>query len=275
MIQFPLNLRKSELKEDFAWSQGSLWLSLDRFERFWPAVGLTLSNAEAVKAAVREMLRVQYAIKAADRARWAADPDAPDDLDWDHGEELAKTCFRAIIETAGTQDAECIARWLAGPVLAAIKEPSWTEHQWHYAWSGLLYHMWKLDPLEIESSYGIPSNTVKKIVEIAAHYRDEDDLNHDLVEAADQEPLSGWDAIAYANYRWETTELSPLDGLWAHLRWICFERTWPEIVRCTRPADIDALIEWGRAKLGPTDPIYEQVVFPDDIRAAWHQAWRN
>lgn len=271
MIDFPLNLRDGD--EDEAWRTGSLWLSLDRFERFWPDVGLTLSNGEAVKAALRDALRIQYAFDAEWRAAYFANPDAPEDHDApDPTKGLPQTCFRSIVETAGPQDAECVARWLTGPVLGALKE--WTDHhhRWHRAWCNLLYHMWELNPDEIESSYGIPGHTVQRIVEIASQFRSEFDANRERVEAADQEPLSGWDAIAYADYRWETAELSPLDTLSLHLRYICFDRAWAEVVRHTRPTDMDALIQWGReyvaAKMSDTTRDDETII-PEDVRAAW------
>jgi hypothetical protein len=268
MINFPLNLRDE--KENWTWFKGSLWLSLDRFERFWPDVRLTLSNGEAVKAAVRGMLRVQYAIDGANRARWAADPDAPTDLDETvPTEELAKTCFRTLTETAGTQDTECVARWLKGPVLAANKEAPW-----HDTWSTLLYRMAEDDPSTL-MSHGIPDDTARKIVEIAARYKSEVDANNERIETAEQEPLSGWDAIAYADYRWDDSEVNPLTGLGLLLQYIGFDRAWAEVVRCTCTADIDALIQWGHTQFSPSSAVYEQVAIHDDVRASWHQAWRN
>jgi len=269
MIDFPLNLRDD--KERWAWFEGSLWLSLDRFERFWPDVGLTLSNGKAVKSAVRNVLRVQYAIDAANRARWAADPDAPDEIEGTVStEELAKTCFRTLTETAGTQDTERVAAWLTGPVLGELKEALW-----HKTWRSLLYRMAEDDPSNLASVYGIPGDTAQKLIDIALRYKSEDDVNLERVEAAEREPLSGWDAVAYADYRWDDTELRPLGGVWLLLRYIGFDRAWAEVVRCTCPADIDALIQWGLTTLGPNRHPYEQAAIPDDVRAAWHQAWRN
>ena len=71
------------------------------------------------------------------------------------------------------------------------------------------------------------------------------------------------------------TASSPLDGLSLHLKYICFERAWPEIMRCTPPTDIDALVKWGRANLSQANFYRDYVAPPDDVRAAWHQAWRN
>jgi hypothetical protein len=273
MIDFPLNLRDSN--ENHAWRTASVWLSLDRFERFWPDVGLTLSNGAAVKSAVRHVLCVRYAIDTEWRANYYDDPDAPEDLEApDPEKELPQICFRRINETAGVQDAACVARWLTGPVLGAKKE--WTYdpwYMWHNAWSGLLYQLGEEDPNLLASRYGIPGTTAKKIVEIAARYRSEDDANHERVKAADKEPLVGWDAIAYADYRWETAELSPLDGLWGHLGYICFDRAWPEVMRCSRPADIDALIQWGNAFLRARNRPYDATI-PDDVRRSWHR-WLN
>ncbi len=272
MIEFPLNF--INFNEYWAWHQGSRWLSLDRFERFWPDVGLTLVNGEAVKAAVRDALRVQYAIDAEWRARYAADPDAPEDLDApDPAKELAKSFFRRINETAGTQDAECVARWLTGPALGSTSEYSREHHPWHHTWRSLLGDLGMEDPHVLASSHGIPDDIARQIVQIAAGYLSEIIPIRERVEAADQEPLSGWDAVAYADYRWECPEPSPLDGLSAHLGFICFERAWPQIVRCTRPADMDALVQWGRACFrakhsGVPD---WQAIIPDDVRAAWSE----
>ena len=71
-----------DTNEDRAWRKGCLWLSLDRFERFWPDAGLALENGEAVKSAIRGALRFQYAMEAANRAKWDADPDAPDTYEY-------------------------------------------------------------------------------------------------------------------------------------------------------------------------------------------------
>jgi hypothetical protein len=272
MIDFPLNLRDGN--ENWAWYEGSRWLSLDRFERFWPDVGLMLTNGEAVKSAVREVLRVQYAADAEWRAAYAADPDAPEDPNApDPTKDLGPTFFRQINDTAGTQDAECVARWLTGPVLGAIKDPKWTDKpNWHYAWTKVLCQLAEEDPNRLVSPYGIPAPTAQSIVEIAARYLREVRANGVRVEAADQEPLLGWDAIAYADCRWECPEPSPLDGLWMHLRYISFDRAWEKIIRCTRATDLDALIQWGReyaATRMSTSIQDEDVIIPDDVRAAW------
>jgi hypothetical protein len=270
MIDFPFKFRN--WNEYRAWTDGCLWLSLDRFERFWPDVGLTLSNGAAVKSAVRAALRVEYAINADFRAREAADPDCEDDL---YGtvrlEALAKVCFRQINETAGTQDAECVVRWLTGPVLGTVSEYSREHHPWHYTWRSLLGDLGMEDPHVLASSYGIPGDIAQQIVQIAAGYRSEIIPIRERVKAADEEPLSGWDAVAYADYRWECPEPSPLDGLSAHLGFICFERAWAEIIRCTRPADMDALVRWGRACFRSKTPLVDdwQTIIPDDVRAAW------
>jgi hypothetical protein len=275
MIDFPLNL--SDDKENWTWFKGSLWLSLDRFERFWSDVGLALENGEAVKSAVRDALGVKFASDAEWRAAYFADPDAPEDLEApDPTKELPQICFRRINETAGAQDAECIARWLQGPVLGAIKE--WTDHPWHMwhnAWNSLLYQLGKEDPSQLTYHYGLSHDIARRLVEIAARFRSEIDVNRERVKAADEEPLSGWDAVAYADYRWECPEPSPLDGLWTHLGYICFERAWPEVMRCVPPTNMDALVKWGRANLSRDNIYRDYVAFPDDVRAAWHQAWLN
>ena len=232
-----------------------------------------LVNRPEVKSAIRGALRVEYAINADFRARFAADPDCEDDLyHIDRLQALAKVCFRQLNETAGTQDAECIARWLTGPVLGAATDPNWEDQpKWHYAWTRLFYRLGDEDPNLLASTYEIPDKTARRIIEIAAHFVSEVRANSERVEAADHDPLSGWDAIAYADYRWECTELSPLDGLGGHLRYISFDRAWADVIRCTRPSDLHALIQWGRAHAAArkADLIFdEEVNIPNDVRAA-------
>lgn len=258
MIEFPLNLRDE--KEDRTWLKGSEWLSLDRFERFWPDAGLALENGEAVKAAVRVALRAKY----------AKDAEEEDDLNYmDFLEDLAKACFRTINETAGIKDAERVAAWLTGTVLAAKKEA-----HWHASWSTLLYRMGNKDPRALVS-HGIPGTIAQKLVEIGQRYRDEFDAIDERIEAADMEPQVGWDLVVYQEYWRENPEGTPFIGLHMLLWYLCFDRIWPEVLRCTPPTYIDALIQWGTAEYGPNNIIHHQVAFPDDIRAAWHQAWRN
>jgi hypothetical protein len=67
---------------------------------------------------------------------------------------------------------------------------------------------------------------------------------------------------------------SPFVGLSLLLGYLAFELTWAEVVRCTRPTDIDALIKWGRA-FHKAHNWPDDVAIPNDVRAAWHQAWRN
>lgn len=268
MIDFPLNLRDND--ERSAWYDGSQWLSLDRFERFWPDVGLVLVNGTAVKSMMRGAIRVEYAITSEFRARFAADPDCDDDLyHGDRFEALAKVCFRSIVETAGEQDAERVAAWLTGPVLSAKKESGW-----HRMWSVLLYRMGEDDPSTL-ISHGIPSNAARKLLEIAARYRSEVDAIEERIEVTDLEPLEGWDAVVYDFLRWENPEASPLIGLRLLLDYVCFGRAWAEIIRFLQPAYIDALLQWGRANIGPKSELHEHVTIPEDVRRTWHQVWLN
>ena len=268
MIDFPLNL--SDKGEAWTWRKGRLWLGLDQFERFRLDAGLVLENVEAVKLAVRTALRVEYTVNAANRARWAADPNSPDELDEDVPiEELAKTCFRTMSEIAGTEDTARVAAWLTGPVLGAD-----TDDGWHYLWKLLLYRLGDVKPGTL-ASHGIPIDIAQKVVKIAVRHRSEADAMEERIEAAQEEPLSEWDEIAYADYRWDGVISYPFSGLGSVVEYVSFDRKWPEVMRCLPPSYIDALIRWGRANLGPKDECYDHVTIPEDIRAAWHQAWRN
>jgi hypothetical protein len=259
MVDFPLNL--SDRKEYYAWLDGSLWLSLDRFERFWPDAGLAFSNGEAVKSSMREALRTTYAIDAKGRES------EEDDLNYiDYIKELAETCFRTLDKTAGTGDAERVAAWMAGPVLARIKEPAW-----HREWAAVLYHLWKEDPDTVASRHGISSDTARRIGEISALYRAEIEATRSRVEEAEQEPLSGWDAIAYADYQREGPGVSPLTPVLLYLHYVVFDRAWSEVRRCTPPEEIDGLIRWGQAynREHLSDFPEEEVILPEDVRRAW------
>lgn len=273
MIEFPLNLRDD--KENWAWFTGSVWLSLDRFERFWPDVGLMLSNRAAVKSAVRHVLCIRYAIDTQWRASYLDDPDAPEDLEApDPKEGLPQLFFRRINETAGPQDAECVARWLKGPVLGNSSEYAVDRHPWHRTWHRLFYDLGNEPLSTLASAYGIPVNTARNVVDIVAAYSVECAAIDERVDEADQEPLTGWDAIAYADYRWETPIVSPLDGLRGHIRYVFFDRAWEKIIRCTRASDLDGLIQWGRAHAAAkfSDSIRdEDVIIPDDVRATWFE----
>lgn len=271
MIEFPLNLRDD--KEYWAWFTGSVWLSLDRFERFWPDVGLMLSNRAAVKSAVRHVLCIRYAIDTQWRASYLDDPDAPEDLQApDPKEGLPQLFFRRLNETAGPQDAGCVARWLKGPVLGAINEHSQKHDPWHYTWHRLFYRLGQENPNTLANRYGILEGTAKQLVDIVTACCSELEAMEERVEAADQEPLTGWDAIAYADYRWDSHIVSPLDGLRGHIRYAFFDRSWAKILRCTRATDLDGLIQWGRAHAAAafSDSIQDaDVIIPDDVRAGW------
>jgi hypothetical protein len=239
-------------------------------ERFRLDVGLVLDNVEAVKLAVRSVLRVEYTINAANRARWAADPNSPDELDESvPEEELAKTCFRTMSEMAGIHDTARVAAWLTGPVLASI-----TKSLWPYLWKMLLYRLGDVKPGTL-ASHGVPMDAAQKLVKIAVRHRSEVDAMEERIEAVQEEPLSEWDAIAYADYRWDGLVSYPLSLLEPVFEYASFDRKWPEVMRCLQPVYIDALIQWGRANIGPKDARSEHVTIPDDVRAAWQQAWRN
>jgi len=250
-----------------AWSDGSLWLSLDRFERFWPDAGLTLSNGAAVKSAVRAALRTKYAMDAEHRARRAIDPDSPVDMVYRNRiQTLPKGCITNIAETAGAPDAECVARWILGPVHKAVKWPS--SSRW---WCVPFYHLANEDPDAFASRYKISSETARKIIEISAHFRTYADAIKERTQAADQEPLRDWDAVAYADYRRDTPEASPLIGVRLYLLSVSWDQTWKEVVGCTNETDRTAIGRWGNelsAKHNQQMPDFEAIV-PNDVRGPW------
>lgn len=141
--------------------------------------------------------------------------------------------------------------------------------QWHGSWSTLLYRLASNPPRTL-MSHGIPNSCAHKLVEIGKQYRDEVEAIDERVEAAHLEPRVGWDLVVYANIWLENSEGSALVGLEIFLRCQLFDRTWPAVMRCLPPTYIEALIRWGSA-----DWPDNVVDIPDDIRAAWHQAWRN
>lgn len=250
-----------------AWSDGSLWLSLDRFERFWPDVGLALENGEAVKSVVREALRTKYAMDAEHRARVALKPSAPVDMVYRNRiQTLPKGCITNMVETAGMQDAESFARWILGPVHSFVKGSSGS-----LRWSAMLYHLSKEQPDMLVSRYKVAGDTVQQIIHIAARHRSEIDAIKERTEAADRVPLSGWDATAYADYQRATPDASPLIGVRLYLTRVGFDRAWNEVVASTTRADIDVLVRWNldfRREHGEQIPDYAAII-PDDVRGPW------
>jgi hypothetical protein len=150
---------------------------------------------------------------------------------------LPKGCITNIAETAGMPDAECVAKWILGPVHKAI---TWQTE----SWSAILYHLSQEEPDMLVSRYKVAGETARKIVDIAARHRSEIDAIKERTEAADREPLSGWDAVAYAEYRREKPEASPLIGVRLYLTFVGFGRAWDEVVASTIRTDIDALVRW-------------------------------
>lgn len=250
-----------------AWSDGSLWLSLDRFERFWPDVGLVLENGEAVKSVVREALRTKYAMDAEYRARVAINPSAPVDMVYRNRiQTLPKGCITNMAENAGMQDAECIARWILGPVHKAVKWPAGSR-----VWSAMFYHLSKVEPDMLVSRYKANDEGARRLITIATRHRSEIDALKERLEAADREPLSGWDAIAYADYRRQTPEASPLIGVRLYLTSVGLARAWDEVVASTTRADVDAFSGWTREFCRAHEeqiPDYAAII-PDDVRGPW------
>ena len=250
-----------------AWSDGTLWLSLDRFERFWPDAGLMLVNGAAVKSAVRAALRTKYAMDAAHRARQALNPGAPVDKEYRNRiQTLPKGCLTNIAETAGTPDAECIARWILGPVHQFVKWPHSSQ-----VWSVLMYHLSKEDPNALVSQYKLSLEKARKIVEIYAHFRRHADAIKERMQAADREPLTDWDAVAYADYRRGTPEASPLVGARECLFSAAAARAGEEENAFTDRADSEAIVKWANDFSRKHDnqiPDFEDII-PANLRGPW------
>jgi hypothetical protein len=123
----------------------------------------------------------------------------------------------------------------------------------------------------LASRYKVAGDTSRKIVTIAARHRSETDAIKERTEAADREPLSGWDAVAYAEYRREKPEASPLIGVRLYLMSVAWKRTWDEVLACTIRADIDALVRWHldfRIEHGYQIPNYADII-PDDVHGPY------
>lgn len=249
-----------------AWSDASVWLSLDRFDRFLPDVGLTFVNGAAVKTAVRNALRTKYAMDAEHRARRAINPDAPVDMVYrNRMQTLPKGCITNIAETAGLQDAECFAKWILKPVHKAINWP----HPNHFC--AYYYHLAKEEPDAFALRYKIARDTAHEMIKIVGQFRSETDAIKERTQAADREPLAGWDAIAYAEYRRSTPEASPLIGVRLYLMVTAYHRVSAELHACTVPADIEALQRWIRDFRISHDYSIpdEEDIFPTEVHGPW------
>lgn len=121
------------------------------------------------------------------------------------------------------------------------------------------------------SRYKANDEGARKLIAIAKRHRSEIDALKERLEAADREPLSGWDAIAYADYRRETPEASPLIGARLYFLSVGWQRTWEQVAACTTPADLDAFYGWSREFRRAHNyeiPDYVAII-PDDVRGPW------
>ncbi|WP_437595182.1 hypothetical protein [Sorangium sp. So ce1000] len=96
---------------------------------------------------------------------------------------------------------------------------------------------------------GLPPGKIAKLFQIARAWAETEDALDRRIAEAEALPLEGWDAEAYAAYRGDDPDLSPLTGLSQHLVALEFERTWGAIRRLLGPAEMDALERWGQAEV--------------------------
>ncbi|KYF88539.1 hypothetical protein BE20_44830 [Sorangium cellulosum] len=218
----------------YAYTTAVRLLSLDRVTPFWPDLGLRIDDVEEVKTAARRFVRAEIAIEALD----------DDERDYDGMIAVHIAAFLADMERSqGTTAAAQVRAWIEERFFVLGQEPDW-RMMWHVLVAWLPYRK-----EHRVASFGLPLGKIAKLVEIARAWADAADALDRRIGEAEALPLEGWDAEAYAAYRGDDPDLSPLTGLSLHLAAVVFERTWGAIQRLLGPAEMDALERWGQAEV--------------------------
>ncbi|WP_437664529.1 hypothetical protein [Sorangium sp. So ce1182] len=218
----------------YAYTTAVRLLSLDGVTPFWPDLGLQLDGVEEVKTAARRCVRAEIELEALE----------DDERDYDGMIAVHIAAFLADVErTKGTTAAAQLRAWIEERVFVLGQEPEWRT-MWHVLVAWL--------PRRKEhrvASFGLPLGKVARLFEIARAWAETADALDRRIGEAEALPLEGWDAEAYAAYRGDDPDLSPLTGLSLHLAALAFERTWGTIQRLLSPAEMDALERWGQAEV--------------------------
>ncbi|XXT24771.1 hypothetical protein WME94_24885 [Sorangium sp. So ce429] len=218
----------------YAYTTAVRLLSLDRVTPFWPDLGLQIDDVEEVKTAARRCVRAEIAIEALN----------DDERDHDGMIAVHLAAFLADVgRTQGKAAAAQLRAWIEERFFVLGEEPDWRT-LWHVLVAWL--------PRRKEhrvASFGLPLGKIAKLFEIGRAWAETADALDRRIAEAEALPLEGWDAEAYAAYRGDDPDLSPLAGLSLHLSALAFERTWGTIQRLLSPAEMDALERWGYAEV--------------------------
>ncbi|WP_434041098.1 MULTISPECIES: hypothetical protein [Sorangium] len=226
-----LDLR--DLHVSYAYTAAVRLLSLDRVAPFWPDLGLRIDDVDEVKTAARRCVRAEIALEALEEER-------------DHDSMLVvhAAAFLADVErTQGTTAAAQIRAWIEERFFVLGREPDWRT-----LWQVLVAWLPRRKEHRV-ASFGLPLGKIEKLFEIARAWAETADALDRRIGEAEALPLEGWDAEAYAAYRGDDPDLSPLAGLSQHLAALAFERTWGAIQRLLSPSEMDALERWGQAEV--------------------------
>jgi len=127
-----------------------------------------------------------------------------------------------------------------------------TDHgeSWRSPWYVLLIRLARrYTPEGLVDVYAIPVHQMERLFAIVTDFADRDSRLDDAFDVADAKTLSGWDAEAYAYYRVEGPELSPIDRLRDRVHERLFKTTWQAILSLLAPEELDQLERWGHAEV--------------------------
>ncbi|WP_437580943.1 hypothetical protein [Sorangium sp. So ce887] len=223
-----------DLHVSYAYTTAVRLLSLDRVTPFWPELGLRIDDVEEVKTAARRCFRAEIELEALE----------DDERDDDGMLAVHIAAFLTDVErTQGSTAAAQLRAWIEERFFVLGQEPDW-RIMWHVLVAWL--------PRRKEhrvASFGLPLGKLAKLFEIARAWAETADALDRRIAETEALPLEGWDAEAYAAYRGDEPDRTPLTGLSQHLAALAFERTWGAIQRLLGPAEMDALERWGQAEV--------------------------
>ncbi|WP_437803082.1 hypothetical protein [Sorangium sp. So ce693] len=223
-----------DLNVSYAYTSAVRLLSMDRVTPFWPDLGLRIDDVEPVKTAARRCVRAEIAIEALD----------DEERDYEGMIAVHIAAFLAEVERSqGTAAAAQIRAWIEERYFVLDRLPDWRT-----MWQVLVVWLSRRKEHRV-ARFGLPLDKIAKLLQIARAWAETEDALERRIEEAEALPLEGWDAEAYAAYRGDDSDLSPLTALSQHLSALEFERTWGAIRRLLGPAEMDALDRWGQAEV--------------------------
>ncbi len=211
-------------------------VSLDRARPFLDALGLEADLVARCYPAIRGFVRAWEAWRHQDE-----EDDAP----------VAPHLARELTKLLNSVNA--VAGGDAFSSLRAAFDQSFAfdrTEPWRDAWSSLLLYRltrhWTAE--KVADVYRISAEALSRLFALVRELSARSAAIDAGIKKADEEPLRDWDAEAYAFYRWEDPDVSPLLSLKLLLREIAFDEIWWKVVDALTPAELDELVRWGQTE---------------------------